>query len=236
MSLKLKALGLGLLAAMAMAAFAVVNATAETGGHFTSDSLNKKTVITGTENPTVTHYTEFTIAGFKPIGCHKTSYDGTIEGNTVEHVRVTPTYEECLTTEGTTGEVTVHANECGFTFKVGKKSTAHNTVSIVCKGTKKYFEITHPNCTIRVPEQNLTGVSYTTDLQGGKHAITLDATVKNITTHFEGGICIFTGTTKVSEYTGSVTVEGFEDLGNDATHPYGIEGNRVNITATGAEG
>lgn len=236
MSLKLKALSLGLLATMAMAAFAVVNATAETGGHFTSDSGNGKTVITGTENPTLSHFTEFTIGNQTPFGCHKTSYDGTVEGNTVTEIRVTPTYEECLTTGGTTGEVVVDANECGFTFKIGKKSTAHNTVSVVCKGATKHIVITHPNCTIRVPEQSLNGVSYTTDVQGEKHAITLDATVENITAHFEGGICIFLGTKQLSKYTGSVTVEGFEDLGNDATHPYGKEGARVNITATGSEG
>lgn len=236
MSLKLKALGLGLLATMAMAAFAAVNATAQVGGHFVSDSPTGNTAITGTENPTVSHFTEFTIGNQTPFGCHETSYDATVTGNTVEDITVTPTYKGCLTTGGTTGEVIVDTNDCGFTFKIGKKSTAHNTVSIVCKKTTKHIVITHPNCTIRVPEQNLTGVSYTTDVQNGKHAITLDATVENITAHYEGGICVFLGTSQTSKYTGSVTVEGFEDLGNDATHPYGKEGGPVNITATGSEG
>jgi hypothetical protein len=127
--------------------------------------------------------------------------------------------------------------ECGYTFTIGKKSTAHNTVDIVCKGATKHIVITHQGCTITIPEQTLNGVSYNTDVQGGKHAITLTATVPaSITTHFEAGFCVLLGTVKTASFNGGVTVEGWEDLGNDATHPYGIEGNRVNITATGSEG
>jgi hypothetical protein len=239
MSIKLKALGLGLLAMIAASAFAAMNATAETGGHFTSDSPNKKTTITATEEQGTSHHTVFEVEGLGGITCKHVLYEGTFEGETVTSVRLTPTYTHC-TTVGTATAVTVDPNECGFEFFVAKKiTTKHSTVKILCKGATKYIAVTHPECEIRIPEQTLTGISYATTLET-KHTITATATVgtealPKITTHFEKGFCVLLGTTHPASFSGSVTVKGFEDKGNDATHPYGIEGGQVNITATSIE-
>lgn len=227
MSTKLKALGVGLLAAMAISGFTVMNASATTGGHFTSDVDHA--IIKGFEGPGAVHKLEFSIAGLTPIVCEEAAYHGTVPlgVTTVEHVTVTPTYGKCLTTGGTPGEVNVTPNGCEYTFKIGKKATTHNTVSVVCPAGK-VIEVHHPSCTITVPAQNLNGVVYHTVVEKvngvNKHAITLASTVGGITSHFHGGICNLLGTTHVGELNGSATVKGFDTAGN-----------QVNITATGSE-
>jgi hypothetical protein len=235
MSLKLKALGLGLLATMAIGAFAGVNASAEDDpkGHFVSDSPNGKTVITGTEKVGTAHGVKFTVKGLKPMHCESVIYDATASANTVTSITATPTYNKCTTEGGTPGETTVHHNGCNFTFTVGKESAKDNTVHLLCPVGVPGITITHAGCEIEVTAQTLggganLGVAYTKVTEGGKHAITLDATVKNIKTHFEKGFCVLLGTNQLAEFTGAATVEGFEDLVG------GGEGPRVGITATGS--
>jgi hypothetical protein len=62
MSLKLKVLGLGVLATLAMSAITVRSASATSTGHFTSNSPTEKTTIVGFEGGT--HFTELTLHGF----------------------------------------------------------------------------------------------------------------------------------------------------------------------------
>lgn len=223
MSMKLKALGLGLLALLAMSVF-VVNASATKGGHFTSDVDH--TIIKGTESNPGNHNLKFqrTVNGQAsglPIECTHVNYHGTVTVKTTQEITVTPEYKDCATQGGVWGEVKVHhpkTAECEtkvFKFtsaEPGKKGTVHVTCPIT---------ITHPNCTIRVPTQTVSGVTYNQVNENGKHAITLGVTVPGIAGQFEGGICIFLGTNQTFDMNGSVTVWG-EDT----------DGNRVNVTAT----
>ena len=225
MNTKLRALGLGLLAVTAMTAFGVMNATAETGGHFTHDAPTNHATIVGTETAGTEHVLHFNKEGGEPgerIGCDKDEYHGVATAKTVESLTITPKWSECYTTGSPNTKFDIHENGCDFTFTIGREGQVakHHTVHLTCPAGKA-VEITHPNCTITVPPQTVTGVTYTTDLIGGKHAITLDVTAEDITSHYHAGICIFLGTTHQSEMKGSVTVEGFDTLGN-----------RVNITAT----
>jgi hypothetical protein len=233
MSIKLKVLGLGVLAIMAVSAFAAMNATAETGGHFVSDSPTGSTAITGRED--ATDFTELTVPGLTGIVCTTATYEGTAAANTVTELTITPHYSNCHTT-GSATAVTVHVNGCDYQFTIGKKSTADNTVDIVCPAGKQ-IEVTHEGCTIKIPPANgIKGVAYQTITTGGKHAITLGVTLSGFTMNFEAGFCVLLGTSHTATISGSVIVEGWEDLGNDATHLHGKEGARVNITATGSEG
>lgn len=215
MSIKLKALGLGLLAAMAMGSFAVVNASATVSGHFTSDI--EHTILVGTENLHTSHFLEFeNEGGSTPIVCTEASYSGTIGPKTVQSVQVFPTYSKCETKgAGNPGSVVVHMNGCSYTF--GSNSTGHGTATVDCP-VGQTIVITHPNCTIRIPGQapsatRLTGgLTYTTTLET-KHALTVDVTVSKITGHYEGGICIFLGTSQNFRMNGSVTVRGTDTAG-----------------------
>lgn len=117
---------------------------------------------------------------------------------------------------------TVDQNGCYLTLKVGKKAQSDNTATGVCP--EKPAELTHPSCTIRLPGQTVSGVSYDAITENGKDAITVTVTAQNITTHFEAGICQLLGTSHATYLTGSVILAGFD-----------TEGNPVDIRATGGE-
>jgi hypothetical protein len=218
MSIKLKALGLGLIAAMAMGSFAVVNASATVSGHFTQDSGGTAT-ITGKESFGTAHRLKFASDGGTPIECDVAHYSGTVAAATVTTMEVVPAYSQCHTEKEAAGTVTVDVNKCSFVFHSG---TGHATTGLKCPAGVAGILITHPNCTMRMPPQEkLSGVTYTQTTEATKHTITLDATVSKITAHYEGGICIFLGTTHSATMTGSATVEGLN-----------AGGTRVNVTAT----
>jgi hypothetical protein len=232
MSLKLKVLGMGLLALAATSALAVMNASATVNGHFTNDAANGHALIVGSETgPHTAHSLRFqrteptgTNTG-APIECTIAKYSGTVNAATVESITITPTYELCATTEGDWGEVDVTTNGCTYTFRSTSAAsteppTHHATVSVVCP-VDEAIEVHHPNCTITVPSQTLTGVTYKTDVQSKKHAITLNVTATHIKGEFHGGICIFLGTNKEFDMTGAATVVGQNTAGE-----------AVNITAT----
>jgi hypothetical protein len=223
MSLKLKAVGLGLLAMMVTGAFAVMNATAETGGHFVSEKAH--TVLKGSE-AAPNHQIKFAVDGGTPIECTQVTYSGTTEATTVTAVTIKPHYTHCKTEGGTSTpeeEVEVTMNGCDYVFTIGKKAASHNTVDVVCGA--QAIEIHHPNCTITVPGQTVTGMTYGTDTTpGGKHAITATATISNIVAQYHGGICIFLGTTHSATMTGSATLSGTTATGEE-----------VGITATGSQ-
>ena len=239
MSMKLKALGLGLLAMIAVSGFAAVNATGETGGHFTSDSPNGKTVITGTEKQGTSHTTQLAVEGLSGIHCEHALYEATAGAATVESLTVTPTYTKCTTSPSGATNVVVDHNGCNYTFTIGKKiATVHQTVSIVCPAGKAIV-ITHPECEITVPPQTLTGITYNTVVEENKHAITLVAEIgvngtPKLTTQFHAGFCVLLGTTHLGSFTGSVTVKGYEDQ-STLSEPYKHGVNPVNITATGIQ-
>ena len=229
MSIKLKALGLGLVAAMAMAAFAAVNASALSGtGHFTHDAPTNHATIVGTENG-APHDLVFKREGTGDPGitCTHAAYHGLAPAKTVTSVTVTPTYTNCATEDepvGAWGNVTVTMNGCAF--NLFSRTAGHGTVEVHCP-VGKAIEIHHPNCTITVPAQKPSettmtgGIIYDTTTEGGKHTLTPTVTVKKITGHFHGGICIFLGTSHKFEMNGALTVEGKDTAGN-----------RVNITHT----
>jgi|SRR6187549_656112 len=215
MSIKLKALGLGLLAAMAMTAVGVLNASASITGHFTHTATGGHGLVVGTESGT--HRVKFSVDGGTPIECEEASYHGTVSAATVTAVRVTPTYGKCKTEGGAAGSVVVDTNECHFVFHSNTKAsgsnpTGHATVTVECT-SKGPIVVTHPNCEITIPSQSLSGVTYTPN--GSE--ITLDSTVGGITSHYHGGICVFLGTTHTGTMTGSATVKGTNTDGSAAS-------------------
>ncbi len=118
MSLKLKAVGLCALAAMALSAVVVMNASANGEGHFTNDASNGFVLFTGTEEGA--HRLNLTLHGFNgEIGCEVASYAATAASSTVTSLTVTPTYENCYTT-GTETKVPVTMNGCTYIFTVAK--------------------------------------------------------------------------------------------------------------------
>ncbi len=221
MSLKLKAICLGIFATLAVGGFAAVNAGAEVGGHFVWDG-DDHIEVRGTESGT--HRLHFKSHGSEgEIGCEEASYHVTVDDpdTTLDYVDVTPTYKNCYTTPSGT-KFAVHHDGCVYRFTVTKNSgnATEQDVHLICPAGGA-ITITHPNCTITVGPQTVDdAVTYTTSFENGKHTITMDVNAKFQTT-YHGGICIFLGTNQVGTLSGSVTVAGFNTAGNE-----------VNITAT----
>jgi|GEM_PF-640570 len=180
-------------------------ATAETGGHFTSETAH--TTWEGTEVKASGHTTKFLPESGNSLECGKVTYSGTTTTTTVTEVALTPSYSGCKTSSGAEGEVTYDGNGCSYIFKIGKKATTDNTTQLSCPGTSK-IEITHPNCTVKLPPQTFSqGVAYTKITENGKPALTFDLTAQ-LAVQYEGGICIFLGTSHIFNLTGSMVVKG----------------------------
>ncbi len=234
--MKLKILGMALLAFAATSAFAATNAFSTPAGHFYHHGPEEKAAVTAEERATTIHGLTFT--RHKPnshateppgIHCEKSEYTGTVNTRTVQSIQMYPKYTNCTTEDGT--KVTVHVNGCSYTF-LSQGARPHATVIIDCEPNKA-IEITHPNCTIKVPAQTTAttlteGISYT---QVGNE-LTADVTVRTITGHFEGGLCIFLGTNHKFEMTGSATVKGFVDVSGSASNHTLVHGAQIPITST----
>lgn len=226
MSLKLKVLGLGLFAMLAMGAMASIQASAETSGHFYNDNAPNLTLITGTEGGE--HRVKFRSDGGTPIECDSAEYHAKTELTTTQVLTFAPTWSECHTEGGAAGSITVDVNGCELKFTSNSKASTHNpttdaTAGVKCPVGVAGVLVTHPNCTMRMPPQTINhAVTYTTIELNKKHAITLNSTASGITAHYEAGICIFLGTTHTATMNGSATVHA-----RDA-----ISGAAVGITAT----
>lgn len=231
MSRKSQVICFALLALTAMSAIAVMNASAKISGHFTSDASEGHTLIAGSENST--HFLRFSVEEGTAIRCTNATYSGTSASATTESITVTPHYTECETDDGTPnpGEVVVDHEGCNFVFYSNTNASTHSptehaTVDVECPKNVSGIRVTHPNCTIIIPPQSLKGVTYTTltNATTGKHEITLNSTVSNITSYYEENtLCqFFFGTgPHTATMTGSATVKGTNTAGTQA-----------NITAT----
>jgi hypothetical protein len=213
MSHKLKLLGMGVLAVMAVGAFSVVNASAVTpaNSHFTSEATEHHLIVKGSETFPGSHNLSFQrtvggVASGEPIKCTHASYHGTLSGlsaTTTQSVGVTPVYKECSTGGVAPHTATVHVPAaCGteaFQFTSGSPGTIHVKCAIT---------ITHPNACNRIviPAQTVSGATYGTVVESNKHAFTVTIDAQNITGHFEEGPCIFLGTNQTFHMKGSVTV------------------------------
>lgn len=220
MSIKLKALAMGLLAAVAATAIETASAETSATGHFTSELPH----ITLQYSENETHRLELKIPGLTGIVCTTTTYHATLTTVTEFQIRVTPTYAGCHTTGGVHSELEVAANECSFTLTAPNRESAktENTVDYVCPGTG--IVIHHEGCEIELdPLSGLKGIGYTTTVENNKHSITLTANVTGFTSTFHAGFCVLLGTTHGGELVGSVTVKGINTTGE-----------QVGITATGA--
>lgn len=209
MGIKLKALGLGSLAAMAMGTFSVTTASAATGGHFLFSQAHATVVW----KEVGLDATEVLVHGLEGgIVCDEgpPHYTFFIGGGTVNDLRFPPRNLACHTT-GNGTNISVAANECTYRFTIAAGTTdeTEQTMDVACPAGKAIV-ITHPNCTITVPPQSgLSGQTYTKIVDGGQNAITVDSNVQ-FSTQFHGGICVFLGTAHTGTLKGSSVITAFD--------------------------
>lgn len=219
MSLKLKGLGLAVLASLAIGAVTVMTASATTGGHFVSDAVDGHTIVNQTSGEGI-HNLSFVQHGLESaIVCDEMSVTGTATTATVTSGVGTPTFAKCHT-EGSETSIAIHMNGCQtqITVAAGEGAT-EQTNDIICPPEKQII-ITHPNCTITIVPQTVTGITYTRIVDNGKHAITA-AVNSQVALQYHAGICIFTGTNHTGTFKGSTIIRAFDTAGE-----------QVNVTAT----
>jgi hypothetical protein len=229
MTRNLKALGLALVAVFATAAMTASAASASDA--FTS--TKEKVIVTGTSHDNI-----FKITGANTdFTCTTSQFTGTVINKSTE-ATVLPKYtgivnktphesHECT---ASLGNVTIDTNDCHYilTGNTDKEDPADKTgkkdakVWITCpkdeKGVEKEITITGPlGCTIHVPSQTPTegGVVYDPlPLHTGGSAIKVTATVTGITytATSQCGLVGIKTEGNDADYTGTVTVTGYEDL------------------------
>ncbi|HEX9967611.1 MAG TPA: hypothetical protein VGB06_06670 [Solirubrobacterales bacterium] len=201
-----------------------LDASGETGGHFTMESDPGTLRITEGG----THFLQYSIPGMEPFECESEELGSIPNEKTITEIGFgRENNEPCRTKNGGKGygETRFHFNKCRIVLKIGKKAAQDNTTDLECP-TGGQLEITHTNCVIKVPAQKgFKGVSYNTVVEGGKHAITAVFTVGNMSANFEEGICVFLGTTHAMAVTGSITIFARDKAGL-----------ATGLTATGSEG
>jgi|SRR5215207_4083323 len=201
----LKALGLALVAVLAMSAFAASasqakNLTTETGKYPATITAGQKTLH------------EFTVSG-RVVTCATASFTGTLSAASKE-LTVAPTYTTCHTVVfGETWPVTVTTNGCHYLLT----NTPENQIHLTCaagQGIEIHIYTSHANhtagtsvCTYKVDPQTIsTGVSYentATGSPGGKGAVDIKAAASPIVTTRTGGSELLCGpATQNATYTG----------------------------------
>ena len=204
MTRNLKALGLALVAALAMSAVAASGASA-TPFHFGSDHSDH-VILAGTQHAGEDVFT--TDAG--TVRCNTATYSGTInEADTATNeVSVTPAYSNCKAFGFI--NVPIHVNGCQYKFTAITKegSNYEGKVDIVCPGNP--ISITAPGCEVTVGSQNALGsITYTNVGSGTTREVTVDVNISGI--HYyqhDTGITCTTGTKTNGLYVGSGLVTG----------------------------
>jgi hypothetical protein len=205
MRLRIKALGLGCLAVLAMGAVAI-EAAATTGGHFTSNK--EKTTLEGVEQVT-SDKLELVAENGEGIICEESTYHGVVTGTTFTQATLTPVFDGCKTTGGT--EVTMVSHGCDFLFTVrSEPATKHSTVHLACPAGAT-ITVSHPSCQIVIGAQLLEGVTYTKIQWRGTESLTVDFTINNVKLAYHSGICVFLGTNHTGKLNGSIIIKAWED-------------------------
>lgn len=197
--------------ALAVPAAGATAAAAETGGFFKfEEPINQHTTIVASGGGS--HSLHFVAPGLSSeVGCGST-LEGTATLSTTEHITLSTKFLGCTVTS-TKAAVTVDNNSCWFTLKMAKTPVheTEQTAVLECPAGKS-FTITRPDCTIVIPNQFFTGVTYGQATNLTKPALTVSFDSK-MQFKYEAGACTFLGTEQTGTLKGSQTLKGWRTNG-----------------------
>jgi hypothetical protein len=204
MTRNLKALGLALMAVLALGAIAAGSASAA-GERFHSEE--KTTILTGTSE--ASHV--FAASGFS-VTCTEAHFRGTTIGDsgttTSTTLSVHPIYTGCTSS---LGAAPVDTNGCNYTFDSETNASKHLPISIFCTPSN-VIKVTAPGCTLSFGSQNIVNGASVANLGAGTtRDVTVTATATATFSKSGFGCFVIGGTT--GTYTGPTTVKGFKDNG-----------------------
>lgn len=205
---RIRALGIGALIAIGVAAFSA-SATATSGGHFVSGSEHTSVQLVASGAHSFAW-----INSNGAVSCGSHTHEGTVFGTTVASIELTPIWKESCTTGDGTPMVFTH-NGCTFKFTVasGTTSSTEQTLHLGCP-VGKVFELDQGGtCLVTMPSQTAgSAATYTTTEANGKHAITVSLSA-TLETQFHAGLCVFLGTKQFTTLKGSGVLRGFDTSG-----------------------
>lgn len=224
MTRNLKALGLALVAVLAMGAVMASAASAS------FDSEIEKTTIEGEQPAESKHKftveagsTECSTAKFHSLSSTTTTgpVTGTLSGSvyTSASLTIEPIYDNC--TNSLLGEVNVKENGCHYRFTAGEtisSTTTAGSVHVECH-EGKVIEVVRASgfnpCTIKVGPQTLGGIVYHNEGSGSTRDVLVTANVEGLKYSQSGLLCPGgTGNFENGTYKGDVTTIGTDEAGN----------------------
>lgn len=197
----------------ALAGLSAPAASAEGGGFFELESFNNHASVSASSSGG--HVLHFVAPGLSSeVGC-STGLNGTTTAATIESLALTPAFANCTVT-GTVSKVTIDTNGCSFTFTSAKGTTneTEQTVHLACP-IGQNMVITRPDCTIVLPPQTFTGVTYASATNFSKPALTVSFNSQMVF-RYEAGTCTSLGTNQTGTLKGSLTLKATDQVGNPA--------------------
>lgn len=229
MTRNLKALGLALVAMLALSATAASTASAQVQDRLTLDGGEENAVVTATSHDNVFRITSLGGVSLARFECTTSRFTAAVQNNATE---VTSTVSYAGTTNvvphtnhcsATVGSVTVDMNSCGYiltgnTSREDPGPTKDAVVSVECTTPGDEIRITNAGCEVTVPPQTPTsgGVTYTNENNNGKWDVKVTATVTGITFTSHGPACAAAGIPaegQTADYNGTATVRAFQPTG-----------------------
>jgi hypothetical protein len=244
MKRNLKALGLAMVAALALSAVAASSAQALNAHHF---QVGKAPAVITAHDETGAAKPAFSITGGEHVvECGTATYEGTVNKK-IENTEVTvvPTYSGCEV-DGLI-PATIDVNHCAYLLTNKTNANGDAELHIECakkEGTEEHTEITityeifGSKCVVHIhPTQTLVGVHYTQteNPESKKKDITIKATLSGIKYLETGsGFCPPTHTGEDGTLNGGITATAYEDLGSELvgtekTTPSFTEGNVIDL-------
>jgi hypothetical protein len=196
----LKALGLGLLAALAMSAVATSAASANPKFHSEFAGI----FLTGGQTGMVANVLTTDLGEMK---CNVVKFTGTQGAMTTTTMTLTPKYEECKIGNQ---NALVTLNGCRYTFHLEEQAEPIEArMGIECPAGEK-IEIDTAECTTTIsPQEPRKTVTFTNEGEGTTRSVVADLNVSGIHYVEHGAGCASQKeTTENGAYTGVITVKG----------------------------
>jgi hypothetical protein len=211
----LKALGLALVAVLALGAMAAASASAA-GEKFHAEV--EPSVVTSSNEGEGNHVFK---AGEAEVVCTGATFAGTSAAKTTTTQTVHPTYSGCTFLGGA---ATVDTAGCNYVLssEVGASGTA--PVSISCTGTNK-IKVTGPGCTLSFGSQLTEGGATYANLATTPKTTTVTSNTK--ATFAKSGLLCGAVTGTVGTYTGKVITKTYVDNGGPTNEDEYSEGAQV---------
>ena len=233
MSRNLKALGLAMVAALALSAVAA--SAAQAANHHLTTTAPAVVTAEDTVN------TVFSITnGNREVECTTSKYEGTVSESTSTETTVTPTYSGCKI-KNVGISATVDVNHCAYILKGDTDVNGDATSELECAGTDEItitYSVLGSSCVVHVTPGAYRGVHYAEETVGGLKQVKVTVTVTGIKWHETGGgFCPASATGEDGTLNGTVVAKAYADSGSalsgtEKTTPTLSEGAQQDLALT----